>query len=161
MKKIVCMLLCLVMLGSLLTACGEDSDKLKSYTYDEVTIQVPSSLKEDKDTIEGTGFSFCLSNNSMVVIGLCEDVSILGESITEEEYVDMMVQANGLNATLEKYNGHTLFVYTSDVSVGFTYVGCCYKHGDEFWTIQAYTPTSAYNKNKDTLFDIVTSAQIN
>ena len=160
MKKIFCMLLCLVMLGSLLTACGDDS-KMKSYTYQDVTIQVPSSLKEDKDTISGTGFSFCLSSNSIVVVGLHEDVSILGDDFTVEDYVDLMVEANSLDAKLEKHNGRTVFVYTAEVGVEFTYMGCSYKVGDEVWTIQAYTPTSAYSKNKDTLVEIVTSAEFN
>ena len=137
----------------------QPDQQMRAYTYEEITVQVPAELKEDAATIAGTGFSFCLSSNSIVVVGLCEDVSSLGKDLTVEEYVDLMIQVNGLNATLEEHNGRTVFVYTAEVGVEFTYMGCSYKVGDEVWTVQAYTHSTAYDKYRDTLIEIVTSAK--
>ena len=135
------------------------NEEMVPYTYEEVTIQVPSSLKEDKAAIEGSGFSFCLSSGSMAVVGLCEDVSGFGE-LTEEEYVDLMIQANNLDATVEKHNGHSIFIYNgSGMYKDYTYMGCSYKRGSEFWTIQAYTNATSYAENKDLLIQIITSAE--
>lgn len=138
---------------------SQPEEQIVSYTYEEVTIQVPSSLKEDKATIEGTGFSFCLSRLDVVVVGLQEDVSSLGD-ISEEEYLDLMIQANQLDATLEKHNGHTVFVYNGNgIYKDYTYIGCSYKLGNKFWTIQAFTHSSDYPANQDMLIQIVTSAE--
>lgn len=159
MKKYISLFLYLAMLVGILCGCGKDDTATKTYTCENLTITVPASMKEQKDLLEGTGFAFCLEGSGILVFGLQEDLSRFSD-MTAMEYANQVVQANNLNGIPEDKGDYVLIEYTANMGVEYTYLACIYKNGYEFWTVQAATFSSVFDKKEDIVLKIVTSAQI-
>ncbi len=159
MKKLVCMLLCLLMLGSVLCACGKDETGTKTYTCENLTLTVPTSYKEQNDVLEDTGFNFCLESGGVGILGLREDMSTFSD-MSAMEYAKLIVQANHLDGEPEDKGDYVLIEYTADMGIEYTYLACIYKNGYEFWTVQGFAVTAVYEKKHDQILEILTSAQI-
>ncbi len=160
MKKLVCMLLCLLMLGGVLCGCGKDETGTKTYTCENLTLTIPASMKEDKDMLADTGFNFGLEGGGIFVLGLREDMSNFSD-MTAMEYARLVVQANNLNGVPEDKGDYVLIKYSANVGTEYTYLACIYKNGSEFWMVQAGSFSTVFEKKEATILDIVTSGQIN
>lgn len=159
MKKIIRMILCILILSGLLCGCGKEDTGTKTYTCENLTITVPASMKEQKDLLEGTGFQFCLEGSGILVVGLREDLSKFSD-MTAMEYANQVVQVNNLNGIPEDKGDYVMIEYTEVIGTEYTYVACIYKNGYEFWTVQAATLSSVFDKKEAKVLEIVTSAQI-
>ena len=159
MKKKISLILCLLLLASLLAACGKDETGTKTFTCENLTLTIPASMKEDKDMLADTGFNFGLEGGGIFVLGLREDMSNFSD-MSAMEYARLVVQANNLNGVPEDKGDYVLIKYTANVGTEYTYLACIYKNGSEFWMIQAGSFTTVFEKKEDTILDIVTSGQI-
>lgn len=159
MKRLFCLLLCLVMVSAMFCACGKKETGTKTYTCEDLTLTIPASMKEANDILEDTGFLFGLEGGGIVVIGLREDMSNFSD-MTAMEYAKLLVQANHLNGTPEDKGDYVLIEYTADVGAEYTYLACIYKNGSEFWMVQGGAFSTVYEKKQDEILAIVTSGQI-
>ena len=148
MKKKISLILCLLLIASLLAACGKDETGTKTYTCQNLTLTVPTSYKEQNDVLEDTGFNFCLESGGVGILGLREDMSTFSD-MSAMEYAKRIVQANHLDGAPEDKGDYVLIEYTADMGIEYTYLACIYKNGYEFWTVQGFAVTAVYEKKQD------------
>ena len=159
MKKVICMILCILILSGLLCACGKEETGTKTYTWKNLTITVPKNMEERKDLLAGTGFAFCLEGGGILVTGLRDDASNSSD-MTAMEYARFLMQSNGINAEPEDMGDYVLIKHTAKLGTEYTYFTCIYKNGYEFWLVEAATYSSVLKEKEDQMLDIVTSGQI-
>ncbi len=158
--KTVKILVSFLLICTLLCACGSDKAHAnKTYTCENLTITIPGNFQENKTVLEGTGFSFCVARDDIFIVGLRENAEAFGE-LTLMDYAQLMVEANDLEAEPQDMGDYALLQYSVSFGPKYTYLACIYKNGNEFWTLQGFTFASDFEKNKDTILNILTSAQI-
>ena len=145
MIRIVSLLLALV----LLTACGGASTK--SYTCRELTMEVPSSMRDVSGQSDFSTFTFALDSKKLAIFGLNEtfaEYPVL-EEYTTKDYADLVIELYSVNGTAAQRAGknYHYIIYTAQTSQGeFTYMAGIFKNSTGFWMIQIAAPTADYNQ---------------
>ena len=124
MIRIVSLLLALI----LLTACGGASTK--SYTCRELTMEVPSSMRDVSGQSDFSTFTFALDSKKLAIFGLNEtfaEYPVL-EEYTTKDYADLVIELYSVNGTAAQRAGKN------------------YHYIIGFWMIQIAAPTADYNQ---------------
>lgn len=154
MKKIKTLIL-FVLVISILTGCSALSkitgDDLKTFDLDKLTIEAPKTLSDQSGNSDFEGFDFALADMEIAIIGLFEDPSILedGDSLTLEEYADMIVYYNELDSEVmtRADEDYLYIVYDATVEdIVFKYLGGMYKTEEGFWFIQIYSEADSFDQ---------------
>ena len=97
-RSLIALLLCAV----LLLACGCTA-KPKTFTASGMTIE----LTEDFAEKEMVGFTAVYQSKDVFVFALKEEFEILGDSMDLDEYADLVLEANQMDAAVEHEGEHT------------------------------------------------------
>lgn len=155
MKKTIRVLV-LLLVVCMLAGCG---DSTKTYTCGELSITVPSNMKDVSSQSEFSSYTFTLDSTSLAIFGINETFAaypVLADYDTES-YAEFVVSTYNIAATVQDRSGnYHYFVYTADTEQGeFTYMAGVYKTENGFWMIQVATPTSKYSQ--ETFFSYLDS----
>ena len=145
MIRIVSLLLALV----LLTACGGASTK--PYTCRELTMEVPSYMRDVSGQSDFSSFTFALDSTKLAIFGLNETFAEYPtlEEYSTKDYADLIVEIYGVNGTAAQRAGknYHYIIYTAETPDGeFTYMAGIFKNATGFWMIQVCSPTKNYNQ---------------
>lgn len=150
-RNLIALLLCAVML----LACG-CSAKPKTFTASGMSIE----LTEDFTEKEMVGFTAVYQSKDVFVFALKEEFEILGDSMDLDEYADLVLQANGMDADVKHDNGHTYFTFEKTVTgKDMTYTAVLFKADDAYWMVQFACLSSDYDKLEDTIFGYADSVE--
>lgn len=145
----------LVLAMALLTGCTllPSKDSTKSYSCRDLTMEIPSKMKDVSGQEEFSGFTFALDSNKLVIFGLNETFSDYPalEEYTTKDYADLLIQVYGVNSTVQERSGkdYHYLVYTADTDLGeFTYMAGIFRNSNGFWMIQVCTPTEKYDQEE-------------
>ena len=137
MKKLTALVLCVLLAVSLLTGCFGGT---KEYTCQELTMSVPSTMKDVSSQSDFSDFTFALDSSKIAIFGLKEKFSDFdGQEMTLDDYADAVMAANGTQglAITRSTADYIYFTYESDTSEGtYKYVAGCFKGSDAFWLVQ-------------------------
>ncbi len=121
---------------------GGSAEKPKTFTAQDMSITLTNRFTEKNSD----AYTAVYDSRDAAVFVLNEPISLAEgfEDLTVEEYIDIIIEANGLqNAERKNYDGTPGFEYsftnpdTNDVIKYFSYV---YKTADDFWMIQYAVP---------------------
>ena len=112
-RNLIVLLLCAV----LLLTCG-CSAKAKTFTASGMTIELTEDFTE-KDML---GFTAVYQSEDVFVFALKEEFDILGDEMNVDEYAELVLEANQMDAEVKHDNGHTYFTFDKTVSHHTLYV---------------------------------------
>jgi hypothetical protein len=151
-RSLIALLLCAV----LLLTCGCTA-KPKTFTASGMTIE----LTEDFAEKEMVGFTAVYQSKDVFVFALKEEFEILGDSMDLDEYADLVLEANQMDADVEHEGEHTYFTFDKTVSgKDMTYTAVLYKGEDAYWMIQFACLSKDYDDLKDTIFGYAASVEV-
>lgn len=101
---------------------------------------VKMKLTDSFEETELDGFTFAYASEDVVVFGVNESFSLMEgfEKYSPEEYGELVIENNGVDAQLQNENGVIFFeyeFYNSEVDVNYSYFVAVYKSFDSFWTV--------------------------
>ena len=145
----------LVLAMVLMTGCTllPSKDSTKSYSCRDLTMEIPSKMKDVSGQEEFSGFTFALDSNKLVIFGLNETFAEypVMEEYSTKDYADLLIQLYGVNSTVQERSGkdYHYLVYTADTELGeFTYMAGIFRNSNGFWMIQVCTPTEKYDQEE-------------
>lgn len=128
----------------------------KEFSYSGMNITLTNEFTE----ISADGYTVCYDSENVAVLTLEEKFdSVEGfEEYTLEQYGELVLEANGLEDTVELQNrdGLTCFEYqynNPDTNVTYSYFTVLYKEYDAFWMIQFATPEENMESYHQTFAD--------
>jgi len=145
MKKMIRVLALLLAL-TLLAGCGASS---KTYTCNELSMEVPSYMRDVSGQSAFSDFTFALDSTKIAVFGLNEtfaDYPVLEEYDTKG-YADLVISSYGLDSTAVQRGNYHYVIYTAETEQGeYTYVAGIFRNDKGFWMIQVCAPTKNYDQ---------------
>ena len=151
MKKLLLVGTCLVLIVAMLTGCFEGT---KEFTCQDLTISVPSNMKDVSGESEYSRFTFTLLSGKMGAAGIRESFADLGNNaaaMTTMDYANAVIKANNYTsmAVTRTEKDYVYFTYeATSEGINFKYVAGCFKGEDAFWLVQLYTPAEDFNLNE-------------
>ena len=156
MKKLVSLLLVLCLC---LAGCHAES-AAPSYTFEDLSIQIPEDYINLSDEEFAEGLMFVFGQDPIAVNGLREEKATFeayGLELDLETYGNLICKSNNVAGELEQKDGIWTFSYESSE---FTYVVTLWETEEAFWTVQAYCPTADYSKVQKDMWDILSSVTV-
>lgn len=137
MKKII-RILALALVLVMLTGCGRGT---KLFTCGDLTMLIPSGMKDVSGQSEFAGHTFALKSKELVIFGLEE--RHLGDPLLEEytllSYTQEVIRGNGLSCVplVRNNEDYTYFSYTCRFDdQDYRYLVAVYRTDESFWMIQ-------------------------
>lgn len=158
MKRTLAAILTVVLLLTALCGCELTS---KEFSYKELTITAPRSMKDATDDQIANKADYVISNSTMAIFVLREDFSTFPkgyEDLSVKEYAELVLEANNLHEDLEEDDDLVTFTFRkTEDGVSYTYIAACYKSEEAFWLVQAACKTTQYDKMRDKMMDCLKS----
>ena len=148
-KRIVCLALCALLTLSMLAGCSTSASSLttKEYKCQELTITVPTTMRDVSFKSEFASYTFTLDSSTIAVFGIKEPFTDfdMGSDLTLDEYAKAFIHANQMDLTaIDRSNAdYKYFRYTADE---FKYLGGIYKGTTGFWVVQFAAEPANYNE---------------
>lgn len=137
MKKITALVLCMLLVASMLTGCFGGT---KEFTCQDLTISVPSGMKDVSSKSDFSSFTFALDSSKIAIFGLKEKFSDFdGQEMSLKDYADAVIKANKTDAmAIQRSNeDYMYFTYEAETTDGTAkYLAGCFKGKDAFWLVQ-------------------------
>ena len=129
------------------------SSKTKSFTNKYFTFEGPSNMSDSSSQKEFQNFDIAYSNKDIGFIGIREARSDFsnGDTMTLEEYTQLIMQANNMDKTVQSREGKEPYQYftyeATSEGLNFKYLGCTFETDDAFWFIQIYSLVSDFEQD--------------
>ncbi len=147
----------LLVLVTCLTGCAGGT---KSFTCKELTMTVPSKMRDVSTQSDFSSYTFALDSKDIAIFGLKESFSDFDGELTLKEYADLVIEANKLDThAVQRATGqYYYFQYDASTDGGFyRYLGAVYEGKDGFWMVQIAASLTAYEES--TFFDYLDSVR--
>lgn len=168
MKKLISLLLILCLCFGLV-GCGaakealgdvvEEVTKDTLYEKSGFSITLPAyavdSSKEDSAATE----PYLFVVGSIYICAMEQYKADFGYDMTAEEYAQVLVDTNNFSSTVEVKDGLPTFAFTSQED-GLRYLCVTAVTDNAFWFINASCDTEDFEKNKDTMWSYLLTAQV-
>lgn len=146
MKKTI-RILSLILMLCLLVGCAQGT---KTYTCENLTMEVPSQMKDITGQEGMEGFTFTLDSTTVAVFGLLEsyeDYPAL-ESYELKDYADAVIQVNSLTAEpVQRNGGYYYFTYNgSGDAEDYRYIAGVFKTDTGFWMVQIAASSAKFDQ---------------
>ena len=156
MKKLIALavLLCLCLCG-----CAPEP-AAPTYSFEDLTIQIPEDYNNLSDEEFAQGLSFVFGLDPIAINGMREPKSTFeayGLTLDLEKYGRFLQMTNDVSAEITKKDGVLYFTYASGE---FTYVVSLWETQEAYWTVQAYCPTADYSTAEADIWDILKSVKV-
>ena len=147
MKKVI-RILSLALILVMLAGCDRGT---KTFTCRDLTMTVPSSMKDVSDQSDFAAYTFTLDSSKLAVFALQEryDAYPFLEDCTLRDYAELVIQANDLNCRpIDRSSGEYLyFTYASEnEGTVYRYLTGVYQSGEGFWVVQISAPITKYEE---------------
>ena len=154
MKRVVIVILCLLMVTSLLCACGKDVGE-KTFTYKNISMTIPDNYEDMSEEEDAEYLDFAVGKGVNIVMG----TKVYG--FTAEDYVKYSDFGSEISKDFEERNGYIYFQYKySEKGIDYLYdVGLFDDNGD-LWIIQVSSLEEHYSKKQDTILAILDSVTV-
>lgn len=143
-KKLLAAALCVITAVSL-AACGGGSgsgskeEKLQSYTFEDLTVQLPKGETEEQDGFQ----AFYTNGDKFMMSGIREDAELFASlgydinDVTLEDYAGFVQQGNGLTDAFQKDEYGNLYVTYNRTIDGndFFYYSTVKQGTNCFWVV--------------------------
>ena len=159
--RVIALLLAMV----LMTGCTlfPAKDSTKSISSNGLTMNIPSDYKDVSSDPSTAGYTFAYGNSKSLVVGLREEKSLFesyGYYLTLEEYGELVIEGNGIFASLNKENGIITFTFTRLVDgVNYKYLAGVYENNDCFWLIQFGCEMSNFSSMESEFMEYLVSVR--
>ena len=158
MRKLIALstLICLCLS---IAACGHEPS-LKSHTFQDLTIQIPTDYINLSGEEYAAGLDFVFGLDPIAVNGLREEKAAFeayGLELDLQTYAKFLLMSNNVSGELAEKDGIHTFSY---VSGEFTYVVTLWETEDAFWTVQAYCATEDFPKAEKKMWNILSSVTV-
>ena len=123
----------------------------KTFTCRELTMTVPSSMKDVSGQSGFAGYTFTLDSDKLAIFGLQErydELPVL-EEYTLPGYAELVIRGNGLDcaAALREGEDYLYFAYTYlNEGIEYKYLTGLYQTEEGFWMVQVCAPVSRYDE---------------
>ena len=160
MKKtrIIALVAAVLMLAGALVGCFGPTEK--KFSKAGMTITLDSSFYE-KDVVSYTA---TYTSQQIVVMAikeefsLFEDAGVDADALTLDEYAELVLYGNMLEAEIEHKDGLTGFIFENDANgKTFKYSSYVFKGTDSFWFVQIGVESDKYEKNSEQIKTIAKS----
>lgn len=149
MKKMI-RIFCLMLALCLLAGCAQGT---KTFTCENLSMDVPSMMKDATGQEGMEAFTFTLDSSTIAIFGLLEsfeEYPVL-EPYELDEYADAVIQVNGLSATPAKRSGTTeeyyYFTYAgSGDAADYQYLAGVFKTDKGFWMVQIASENAKFDQ---------------
>lgn len=150
--------LALVLILVLSTGCGVFVDSPKTFTKSGLSITLTEAFSE-KEYVTFT--AYYLSSN-MMVTALKEEFSLFdGMNLTLDEYAQLVIEANSLDAEVSHENGLVCFTFQQAVNgKDFSYLAAVYEAEDAYWLVQLGCESGNFEKLKDEMVKYAQSVEV-
>lgn len=141
-RSLIALILCAVMLMT--TACGLAASP-KTFSVSGLTIELTDAFAE-KDIM---GYTKVLQSLDTQVFILKEEFSLFAElgDVTFDDYIALVMEANGIESGLTQEDGLTYFTYEFDANGHtYTYFTTLHEGSDAFWLVQFVCDATNYEK---------------
>ena len=131
-------------------------------TVEDLTINMPASGYTDiTDQVDTDLFAFAyMLDEQTVIMGMRQTKDSLGGAYANlEEYAYDLIEANGMDCTVEYRDGIPTFVFDS-ADGEFTYQIAAFEGTDAYWAIQGYSFADTFSQVDDTLWQYLSSAVV-
>ena len=154
-KRILALLLCIVLLAS--AGC---SAQPKDFSKEGLTITLTEDFKEQNDK----SYTAYYLSDTVAVYALREEFELFEGGDVEVDlpyYMDLVIEANGLDSKPQEKNDLLYFVFEKEVKDNdFTYYAFVYEGSDAFWLVQFCCETKNAEKLEDTIFQYAKSVKV-
>lgn len=153
MKKIITLSLAVFMIAALLCSCSLLESAEKTFTNKGLSITLNESFAE----YDHINFTVAYSSAKVAVFALKEEFTLFegtdyGADTTLDEYANLVIVGNSLEAEISHENDLTSFTYEAMANGdNFTYFATVHKTGDAFWLIQFAVKSDNYESEKDNI----------
>lgn len=147
MRRALLLVLAALMVFSCLTGCIGGTEE---FTCQDLKMTVPSGMRDVTGGEQWSEYTFTLDSSEVAIFGLKEDFDLFDDSITLEEYADLVVQANQLDVRpIQRSTGDYLyFQYNNQTDEGiYRYLCGVYKGKDGFWMVQVASLLTDYEES--------------
>lgn len=143
---------------SLLRNPTQDNAKKKNFSKAGLTITLTNKFHEK----EMVSYTAVYNSESIAVFALKEEKSLLeGGELTLEEYADLVISNNQLDATVKETEGLTSFTFEKHVNgKDCTYFAAVYKGNDAYWLLQFSCESTKYEGLKSTVIKYAKSVTV-
>ena len=146
MKRLISVFLAAVLLLSL-AGCS----RTKSYTCQELTMEIPSSFQDHSGEESTQKYTFTVSDDDLVIFGLREAFTDFpdGGPKTLEEYSQLILTANDTQSQLQSREGKQYVYFTFEKTLNnkqYRYIAAMFQAKDAFWLVQTSTYASKFNE---------------
>ena len=156
MKKLIAIFL---LLSLLLTACGHEAAD-PSYSFGDLSIQIPEDFVNLSEEEYAQGLDFVFGLDPIAVNGIREEKAAFqayGLELDLPSYGKFLMMSNNVSGELKEKDGIHTFSYESS---NFTYVVTLYETEEAFWTVQAYCATEDFPKAEKDMWKILSSVTV-
>ena len=131
---------------------SKGSDKAKTFSYDGMSITLTEAFRE----AEYENMSAAYESKYVIVFVLKEPFTLLEglEDLTLNEYADLLIQGNGLNAQKKTVGENVMWEYdftNPDDNKTYRYDSYAFKTKDAFWLIQFAAVKNYSERNSKTI----------
>lgn len=148
--------LCILFCG-----CGVSD---KTVTVDKLSVTLPGNYADYSNESFSANYTFTYGYQDIAVMGLKEDFSLFREyglDPTLEEYLNLVISANGITQPATEDNGLYTFSFSSDVDgVMYSYLAAVYEGSDAFWLVQAGCQSQNFGDNQELFRQILHSVTV-
>lgn len=159
MKKTLSLLLAAVLCLSL-AGCNPT----KTFTYLELTMQVPEKMEDVSAADENAIFNFALQSDTVFICGIRQDILEVedGQNKTAEDYAHQLIETYQLEgyASHAQRKGYVYIRFSVPLQDGVHQYMCgAYKSDEAFWLIQMDAKTADFDE--EALFGYLDSVKFN
>lgn len=133
-KRVIAALLAACLLLGL-TGCATSAKKgtPKEFTFDKLTITMNSAFQQSNTAENGVYYR----SSDVAAVFIKDTFDKVGKDASIQDYVNQVLAANELEATLDESGDVPFFTYGNTVNdVDFFYYAAVFKGSDGFWLVQ-------------------------
>ena len=162
MKRLISGLFALL-LSLLLVGCAGAMPE-QTVVCGDLAITLPANFVDLSAESYGKDLSLVYGMNELIVTAGREDAAALKAQlphIDALEYARLVVSTNALDAQVQLEEEIPTFTYTMGTGEeSFTYLVAVFASEENFWLVQCFCPTEAFDQNRDEMWRYITTVNI-
>ena len=167
MKKILSISLVLIMIMSLFSGCNiaEKIAGNKEISHEGLTMEIPTLFMDLSSIVDNDSITFIYGLDDSAVVGIRESREELAEYYddlqTAQDYAEVFIAANELDATVSEKDGLPTFTYEATVDgEAYTYLCAAFSNEEDFWVVQTYSFSKSFSDNEADFWKMLKTVEV-